>query len=81
VNLEDFLSESDALTESQLRHQISVVTDGEPTLRDAAKELGVSAQFLGDVIRGRRAVGKTLAAQFAYKPITIYVPIDTEAGR
>lgn len=44
------------LTESQV---IQLLKDGQGDMTQAAyaKEIGVSAQFLGDVYRGRRAPG------------------------
>jgi hypothetical protein len=38
----------------------------------AARRLGVSQGFLSDVLLRRRAPGKTIAAYFGYRPVTLY---------
>lgn len=44
-----------------------------------AKALGVSPQYLGDCLKGRREIGKSIAAPLGYEPMTVYVPTNAEA--
>jgi hypothetical protein len=39
-----------------------------------AAAIGVSPQYLGDCLKGRREIGKSIAAPLGYMPITVYVP-------
>lgn len=40
--------------------------------------LGVSAQYLGDCLRGRREIGKSIAGPLGYEPVTIYAPLSVK---
>lgn len=46
--------------------------------KDAAAELGVSAQYLSDVLHGRREVGTKLAQAMGLKRIVKYVQDEVE---
>lgn len=42
----------------------------------AAEAYGVSAQYLGDVLAGRRAIGKGLANALGYEREFCFVPLE-----
>ena len=47
------------------------------TQRECAEALGISPQYLHDILNRKRGIGATLAARFCVEPLTIYVPLDT----
>jgi plasmid maintenance system antidote protein VapI len=49
------------------------------TQKKAAEELGVSSQFLNDVLRGRREISATLAKAMGYQRRTIFERIKGES--
>jgi hypothetical protein len=44
--------------------------------RAFARELGISEQFVGDVVKKRKAVGETIARHFGYRPVRRYERIQ-----
>lgn len=46
------------------------------SLRQAAIQLGVSAPFLSDVLRGRRDIGQKLVASLGYERVVGYRPVS-----
>lgn len=48
-----------------------VLTLGEKA--KVARQLGVSPQYLADVLNGRRKIGPKLAAALGYTPATVYL--------
>jgi len=55
---------------------LTTVVNGYGTQKAAAKALGVSPQYLHDLLSGKREIGSKIAAQFGLKPIRIFVPIE-----
>jgi DNA-binding transcriptional regulator LsrR (DeoR family) len=51
-----------------------IATDG--TQREFARRLGISEQFVGDVVKKRKAVGETIARHFGYRPVRRYERIQ-----
>lgn len=45
------------------------------TQKAAAAQLGISPQYLHDLLAGKREVGASIAAKFGLKPIRLFVPI------
>lgn len=44
------------------------------TQRVVATELGVSAQYINDLVHGKRAIGDEIAAKLGYERRVIFVP-------
>lgn len=51
---------------------------GNTTQRELAASAGVSAQFVNDVIRGRRDVSDTLAREFGYRRVVRFERINDD---
>jgi hypothetical protein len=51
---------------------------GNRSLRDFAKELGVSNTFLGDVLALQKSPGDKIPEAVGYEAITLYRPIEID---
>lgn len=47
----------------------------------AARALGISVAYLNDVLRGRRAIGPSLARAMGWRAETVFVETDTSNSR
>ena len=47
--------------------------------KDVAEELGISTQYLTDLLYRRRNISNEIAAKFGYERRVVFVPIDLEA--
>jgi len=66
-------------THEQLLLAIVAIVRSCGSQKAAAEHLGVSPQYLSDVLMCRRDIGAKLAKNFGLRPCTIYVPIDEAA--
>lgn len=61
-------------------HELLLALRGEverqATNKQAAERLGVSAQYLGDVLHGRRAISAKLAHALGYERQALFVPYE-----
>lgn len=64
------------MTKEQLLSRLrrDVVAHG--SQQDAAKELGVSEQYLSDVLRRRREPGAAILSAMGFQRVTTYQPIS-----
>lgn len=60
------------MTKAQILHRIRVIVLACKTQADAAKKLGVSAQYLGDVLANRREPGKKILKRLKIKKVVGY---------
>lgn len=49
------------------------------TQKATAQALGISPQYLNDVLTGKREVGSAIASHFGLKPIRLFVPKEGNA--
>lgn len=61
------------LTEAQMLQRLKDFVAGAGSQRQASIKLGVSPQFMVDVLKGRRRVGPTIAGYFGLTIATCYV--------
>jgi hypothetical protein len=54
--------------------EAAVIREGEKA--EVAHQYGVSAQYLADVLNGRRKIGPKLAAALGYTPATVYLAVN-----
>ena len=54
----------------------SVQLEGHQT--NTAKRLGISPQYLNDVIRGRRDISDEMARKFGYRRVVLFEPLEEE---
>ena len=66
-------------TYEQLLLALLTIVRNYDSQKSAAEHLGVSPQYLADVLKGRRDIGAKLAKNFGLRPCKIYVPIDDES--
>lgn len=48
-----------------------------PTQKDAAATLGISQQFLSDMLLGRRHISDRIAKQLGYSKLSVYQQIES----
>lgn len=68
-------TETHVVDAAALRRSLDVLIEEHGTQLAAAVSLGISPQYLHDVLRDRRDIG-ALAARLGYRPLTVYVPED-----
>lgn len=59
-------------TPAALLERIRIVVAGAGNQKAAAKRLGVSEQYLCDVLKGRREPGKKLLNALGYRRVVVY---------
>lgn len=64
---------SDALEENDIRALIRLAVS-RTSLKHWSGRQGFSAQYICDVIKGRREVSANLAAQLGYQRLTVFAP-------
>lgn len=62
-------------TEAEVREELRRRVQKVETQKEAATVLGVSAQYLNDVLRGRREIAATLAQALGYQRITLFTAL------
>ena len=72
---------STSLSADEMRDLLRRTAEAAASQSACAKALGVSAQYLHDCLRGRREIGKSIAAPLGYVPVTIYVPLKESARK
>lgn len=61
------------LTESAMRWRLRQLAKQHGSQEKLAQHLGISPQFLSDILQSRRPVSKTVAAKVGYRREVIYV--------
>ena len=72
----DNREDSELRTEHDLLNILSEKVVRTGTQRAVADELGISAVYLGDVLRGRRKVGKKLALRLGFERVVAFKRMD-----
>lgn len=65
-------------TEAALLERLRIVVAGAGNQQLAARQLGVSAQYLCDVIKGRREPGKKLLDALGYRRVVVYEQVKPQ---
>ncbi len=66
-------------TERDLLRLLTAMVEADgSSQRSVAKELGISAVFLGDILHGRRGVSATVAERLGYRRVVVFVQGGTE---
>jgi hypothetical protein len=66
------------LSETKLRAALLERVKKAGMAKIAAFRLGISAQYLSDVINGRRDISEQLAEKLGYRKVVMFVPIESE---
>ena len=72
----DNSSDSKFLTKHDLLDMLTRKVEQKGTQRAVAEELGISAVYLGDVLRGRRKVGRNLALRLGFERVVAFKRMD-----
>jgi transcriptional regulator with XRE-family HTH domain len=63
---------SDVLTESDVREELRLLADSMSTHKALADKIGISPQYLHDILRGNRKPGRKVLAFLKLKAVTVY---------
>jgi hypothetical protein len=75
MKLEKTLSGTPCLTEAQMLKRVrNAIREHADSQKAAAETWEISPQHVCDVLKKRRLVGASIAAQFGMVPVTVYVP-------
>ncbi len=66
---------STSLSAEEMRELLRRRVEAAGGQKACAAAIGVSPQYLGDCLKGRRDIGKSIATPLGYEPLTIYVPM------
>lgn len=69
-----------------IRHQelFSIFRDfvkNQPTQDEAAKTLGISPQYLGDMLRGRSPLSADVAQRLGWEKCTVFFPVSEQPAQ
>lgn len=67
------------LTENMMFGELCAFVRMRGSQKSAANDLGISCQYLSDLLMHKRKLTRAIVTKLGYKPVVIYVPCDSEA--
>lgn len=74
------MRECDELSITEIVEVLRAKASEYPTQKQAARAMGISEQYLSDMLAGYRSVGPTVAASLGYWRTAVYRKIPRESG-